>query len=105
MELHEVLGILLVIGLPCLIFWRLGWFKNQYGDAKLDFGPEKPKKLWSFDGLLYVLWNWKSYTAKAVWIGAIPFIWYYEGFGAAFSWFAFGGALVLLGRFWELFKR
>jgi hypothetical protein len=104
----ELLAIFLVIGLPCLIFWWLGWFKRDsvmMSAEKTNFGPDKPKNMRSWEGAFYILWNWKSYAAKTVWIGAIPFVWYLDGFGAAFGWFCFGGILVLMGKFWELFKR
>ena len=35
---------------------------------KLDVGPEKPKKMLSWEGAFYVMWNWKTYLFYAVWI-------------------------------------
>ena len=104
----QLFALFLVIGLPCLLFWWLGWFKRDsvmMSAEKTDFGPDKPKEMMSWEGVFYVLWNWKSYAAKTVWLGAIPFVWYLDGFGAALGWFFFGGILVLMGKFWELFKR
>lgn len=95
--------VFLIVFLP--ICWWVWWMNKDTPKTKLDFGPERPKSLRSFDGFLYILWNWKSYLAKTVWIGAMPFIWYYDGFGAFTTWLFFGGVLILLGRFWELFKR
>jgi hypothetical protein len=95
--------VFLIIFLP--ICWWVWWMNKDQPKPKLDFGPERPKSLRSFDGLLYILWNWKSYLAKTVWIGLIPFVWYTDGFGAMISWIAFGGVLILLGLFWEQFKK
>jgi len=87
------------------IVWWVWWMNKDKPKVKLDFGPEKPDKMISWDGAFYILWNWKSYLAKTVWLGAIPFLWYSEGFGSAFVWSFFGGLLILLGKFWELFER
>ena len=99
---------LIFIGLMFLAVW-IYYKRNpelyKHLDAKTSFGPDKPAKMRSWDGVIHILWNWKSYAAKTVWIGAIPFVWYFDGFGAAFGWFCFGGILVLMGKFWELFKR
>jgi hypothetical protein len=103
----QLLALFLVIGLPCLIFWWLGWFKNtsvMMSAEKKDFGFDKPKKMRSWEGLLYVLWNWKSYVAKIIWLVGVPLVWYESDLGNAILWFIFGGILVLLGKFWELFK-
>jgi len=50
------------------------------------------------------LWNWKSYVAKIIWLVGVPLVWYESDLGSAILWFIFGGILVLLGKFWELFK-
>ena len=103
-----LLALLLVIGVPSLIFWWLGWFKRDsvmMSAEKTDFGPDKPKEMMSAEGIFYILWNWKSYAAKTIWLVGVPVVWYQEDFGTAVGWFIFGGILVLMGKFWELFKR
>ncbi len=96
-------GLFVVIVIPALIFWRLGWFDHP--KVKTDFGPDKPDKMRSWDGVFYVLWNWKSYAAKTVWIVGIPLVWYESDLGSALIWFIAGGILMLMGKFWELFKQ
>ena len=41
--LMGLLALFLVIGVPALIFWRLGWFEHQ--KEKTDFGFDKPEKM------------------------------------------------------------
>ena len=38
-------------------------------EHKLDFGPEKPKKMLSWEGAFYIIWNWKTYAFYILWIG------------------------------------
>ena len=38
-------------------------------EPKLDFGPEKPKKMLSWEGAFYIFWNWKTYAFYILWIG------------------------------------
>ena len=38
-------------------------------EPKLDFGPERPKKMLSWEGALYIIWNWKTYAFYILWIG------------------------------------
>ena len=38
-------------------------------EPKLDFGPEKPKKMLSWEGTFYIIWNWKTYAFYILWIG------------------------------------
>ena len=38
-------------------------------EPKLDFGPEKPKKMLSLEGAFYIIWNWKTYAFYILWIG------------------------------------
>jgi len=100
--LMGLLALSLVIVLPSIIFWRLGWFDHP--KVKTDFGFDKPEKMRSWEGLLYVLWNWKSYLAKVIWLVGVPLVWYESDLGNAIIWFIMGGILVLMGKFWELFK-
>jgi len=100
--LMGLLALSLVIVLPSIIFWRLGWFDHP--KVKTDFGFDKPEKMRSWEGLLYVLWNWKSYLAKVIWLVGVPLVWYESDLGNAIIWFIMGGILVLIGKFWELFK-
>jgi hypothetical protein len=100
--LMGLLALFLVIGVPALIFWRLGWFEHQ--KEKTDFGFDKPEKMRSWEGLLYVIWNWKAYTAKVVWIVGTILVWYESDLGDALTWFIAVGILILIGRFWELFR-
>ena len=99
---------LIFFGLMFLVVW-IYYKRNpelyKHLDAKTSFGPDKPKKMRSWDGVIYVLWNWKSYAAKTVWLVGIPVIWYIEGGGPAIGWLILGGILILMGKFWELFKR
>ena len=37
-------------------------------EPKLDFGPEKPKKMLSWEGAFYIIWNWKTYAFYILWI-------------------------------------
>ena len=97
-----IIGLTIVFG-P--IFWFVWWCNKDQPKVKTDFGFDKPDKMLSWEGGLYILWNWKSYLAKTVWLGAIPFVWYLDGWGPALGWFVFGGILVLMGKFWELIKR
>lgn len=103
-----LLALFLVIGVPALIFWRLGWFKRDsvmMSAEKTDFGFDKPENMRSWEGVLYVLWNWKSYAAKILWLVGTLWVWYESDLGGAITWFIFGGLLVLMGKFWELFKQ
>lgn len=97
-----IIGLTIVFG-P--IIWFVWWCNKDQPKVKTDFGFDKPDKMLSWEGGLYILWNWKSYLAKTVWLGAIPYVWYSDGLGSAFVWFMFGGILVLMGKFWELIKR
>ena len=38
-------------------------------EPKLDFGPEKPNKMLSWEGAFYIIWNWKTYAFYILWIG------------------------------------
>ncbi len=90
-----LIAISIVFGPFAIWAWRSS--RNQ-PKPKLDFGPEKGS------GWFYYVWNWKSYAMKIVWIGATPVVWYLDGASAATMWFIFGGILVLMGKFWDLFK-
>ena len=94
---------LAIIFIP--LFWWVWWMNKDTPKVKMDFGWDKPKEMMSWEGVLYILWNWKTYTAKTIWLVGVPVVWYQEGFGTAVGWFIFGGILVLMGKFWELFKR
>ena len=37
-------------------------------EPKLDFGPERPKKMLSWEGAFYIIWNWKTYAFYILWI-------------------------------------
>ena len=68
-------------------------------EPKLDFGPDKPKKMLSLAGAFYVLWNWKSYVFKLIWFGSFPVVWYYQGFLAALCFFFALWGVHKLGKF------
>ena len=50
------------------------------------------------------MWNWKAYTAKVIWIVCTILVWYESDLGDALTWFIAVGILILIGRFWELFR-
>ena len=102
MNEFEPLILLLVFG-P--IVWWVWWMNKDQPQPKLDFGLDKPKKMRSWEGAIYALWNWKTYAAKTLWLVGVPIVWYQSDIGSAILWFMIGLALVLMGRFWELFKK
>lgn len=73
--------------------------------AKTNIGPSKPKEIMSWEGVFYIIWNWKSYAAKTLWLVGLPVVWYQAGFANAILWFFIGGILILMGKFWELIRR
>tara|TARA_Y100000389_G_scaffold31859_1_gene27011 strand:+ start:10908 stop:11129 length:222 start_codon:yes stop_codon:yes gene_type:complete len=65
---------------------------------KLDFGPERPDNMRSWEGLFYIVWNWKDYAFKTVWFGGFPVVWVLDGFESALSMFFLMGFVYLIGK-------
>ena len=95
--MNELLILLLIFSPIVLWVW---WMNKDQPQPKLDFGPTKEEHGW-----FYYVWNWKSYAAKIIWLVGIPVVWYQSDIGSAILWGGIGAALILLGKFWDLFKR
>ena len=65
--MDEHLSALIFIGLICLGVW-IYYKRNpelyKHLDAKTSFGPDKPKKMRSWDGVIYVLCHQKTFDLR-----------------------------------------
>jgi len=84
--LYSIIG-LLIIFVPA-IYWVYRCKRDRPEDyahlyAKDEIGPDKPKKMLSWEGALYILWNWKTYLLYTLMIASFFLCWYELTFAEA----------------------